>query len=59
MIGSTTSSDRLKGEVEGPLWPDGINVPYPSENAQFCLNAVHWPSGLMGDRAASEEESIR
>ena len=29
--------------------PWGINAPEASHNAQFCLNAVHWLSGLLGE----------
>ena len=27
--------------------PDGMNSPMASQNAQFCLNVVHWLSGLL------------
>lgn len=29
--------------------PFGMNAPQASQNAQFCLNAVHWLSGLFGN----------
>jgi hypothetical protein len=27
--------------------PMGMNMPFAGQNARFCLNAVHWLSGLL------------
>jgi len=27
--------------------PDGMNAPHASQNAQFCLNVMHWLSGIL------------
>jgi len=45
----TAQFDDLDGEIEGPLVPYGINAPQAPQNAQFCLNVVHWLSGLLDD----------
>jgi hypothetical protein len=29
--------------------PMGMNNPSAPQNAQFCLNVVHWLSGLLGE----------
>ena len=29
--------------------PDGMNAPQASQNAQFCLNVMHWLSGLLDE----------
>jgi hypothetical protein len=41
----------LDGELEGPLIPYGINDPRAPHNAQFCLNILHWLSGLLDEPA--------
>ena len=44
----------MDGELEGPLIPYGINDPRAPQNAQFCLNIVHWLSGLLDESVTSE-----
>jgi hypothetical protein len=37
-------------QLAGPQrMPMGMNNPLAPQNAQFCLNVVHWLSGLLGD----------
>ncbi|KPK74819.1 MAG: hypothetical protein AMS25_19075 [Gemmatimonas sp. SM23_52] len=37
-------------QLAGPQrLPMGMNNPLAPQNAQFCLNVVHWLSGLLGD----------
>lgn len=37
-------------QVVGPKRaPVGINAPIAPQNAQFCLNVVHWLSGVLGN----------
>ncbi len=35
-------------QLEGTV-PDGMNAPQASQNAQFCLNVMHWLSGLLDE----------
>ncbi len=35
-------------QLEGTV-PDGMNSPQASQNAQFCLNVMHWLSGLLDE----------
>ncbi len=37
---------QLAGPQRAPM---GMNNPLAPQNAQFCLNVVHWLSGLLGD----------
>jgi hypothetical protein len=37
---------QLAGPQRAPI---GMNNPLAPQNAQFCLNVVHWLSGLLGD----------
>lgn len=43
----TAQFDDLDGAIDDPLEPYGINAPGAPHNAQFCLNVVHWLSGLL------------
>lgn len=45
----TAQFDDLDGEIEDPLEPYGFNAPHAPYNAQYCLNAVHWLSGLLDE----------
>jgi len=45
----TAQFDDLDGELETPLVPYGINASRAPHNAQFCLNTMHWLSGLLDD----------
>jgi len=45
----TAQFDDLDGELDGPLVPYGINAPQAPQNAQFCLNVMHWLSGLLDE----------
>jgi hypothetical protein len=37
-------------QLAGPQHvPMGMNNPLAPQNAQFCLNVVHWLSGLLGE----------
>jgi hypothetical protein len=45
----TAQHDDLDGEIDGPLVPYGINAPQAPYNAQFCLNVMHWLSGLLDE----------
>lgn len=38
-------SAQLAGRQRIPM---GMNMPFASQNAQFCLNLVHWLTGLLG-----------
>lgn len=43
----TAQFDDLDGELVGPVLPYGFNASYAPQNAQFCLNVVHWLAGLI------------
>ena len=45
----TAQLDDLDGEIDSPLFPSGFNSPHAPQNAQFCLNLVHWLSGLLDE----------
>jgi hypothetical protein len=45
----TAQFDDLDGELETPLVPYGINASRAPHNARFCLNTMHWLSGLLDD----------
>ena len=45
----TAQFDDLDGEIDAPLIPEGINAPHAPQNAQFCLNVMHWLSGLLDE----------
>lgn len=45
----TAQFDDLDGEIEDPLEPYGFNAPHAPYNAQYCLNVVHWLSGLLDE----------
>jgi hypothetical protein len=43
----TAQFDDLDGEIAEPLEPYGFNAPQAPYNAQYCLNVMHWLSGLL------------
>lgn len=43
----TAQFDDLDGEIDDPLEPYGFNAPQAPYNAQYCLNVMHWLSGLL------------
>ncbi len=45
----TAQFDDMDGEIDAPLIPEGINAPRAPQNAQFCLNVMHWLSGLLDE----------
>ena len=45
----TAQFDDLDGEIDRPLEPSGFNAPQAPQNAQFCLNVMHWLSGLLNE----------
>ena len=45
----TAQFDDLDGEIDAPLIPQGINALHAPQNAQFCLNVMHWLSGLLDE----------
>lgn len=49
VLGEAAMCTAQFDDFGGPnnLLPDGMNAPQASQNAQFCLNVVHWLSGLL------------
>ncbi len=45
----TAQFDDMDGKIDDPLVPYGINAPQAPHNAQFCLNVMHWLSGLLDE----------
>jgi hypothetical protein len=47
-VGILGEAAMCTAQLEGTV-PDGMNAPQASQNAQFCLNVMHWLSGLLDE----------